>query len=317
MMLTGALLLVSLGVIMGHGRESSRSRPFFGLDVPGADVATVDRLAEQLGCAPGVMNRFVKLDSDFTTEDLHGLAAGGRTPMVSLEPWSWRMRPAQGAAPGYSLRTVADGSHDAELAGIARVLATYDGKVLLRFAHEMNADWYPWGVVTNDNTPADYVQAWRHVHAVVSAVAPRVQWVWSPVAAWWPDPLPLRSVYPGDAYVDFVAASGYGHDGTAQDTFGAWHREVRTFTERPALLSETGADGPGKDRWIASLVPFLDDHPDVAGFVWFNTSPETTGATGDYRLDDSPAHLDAMRSTLDQLDVPCDHSASTTSGGHS
>ena len=124
MIFTGALLLVSLGVILGHGRETSRPRPFFGLDVPGADVATVDRLADRLGCAPGVMNRFVKLDSDFTTEDLHDLAAGGRTPMVSLEPWSWRMRPAQGAAPAYSLRTVADGAHDAELAATRSTYAS-------------------------------------------------------------------------------------------------------------------------------------------------------------------------------------------------
>jgi beta-mannanase len=282
--------------------------PFFGIDVPQADVGHVDRLSRQLGCAPTVMNRFVKLNSDITADTVRGLARGGRTPMISLEPWTWQMRSGQTWAPDYSLDALTRGVHDDALRDVARTLSSHHGRVLIRFAHEMNADWYPWGVVVNGNTPAGYVEAWKHVHDVMDHEAPNLQWVWSPLAAWWPDALPLASVYPGDAYVDYVAASGYGHgdDGdTARSTFGRWHAEVRELTDRPALLSETGAEGPGKTAWIASLVPFLHDHPDIRGFVWFNTSPETTGATGDYRIDDSRSHLEAFRRALQDLGTPC------------
>ncbi|CUR55233.1 exported hypothetical protein [metagenome] len=279
--------------------------PFFGIDVPQADVSTVSALADRLGCAPSVMNRFVKLDSDFDATDLAGLALAGRTPMVSLEPWLWSMNVGEGPAPAYSLARIARGDHDAALRSIARTLATHDDTVLLRFAHEMNADWYPWSIGTNGNSPAGYVSAWRHVHDVMAPIAPQARWVWAPVATWWPDPLPLRLVYPGDAYVDYVAVSGYGHAGTARDTYGDWYDEVRTLTSKPAILSEIGADGEDKVRWIDSLPAFLDDRPGIAGFVWFNTSPETTGATGDYRIDDSTEHLDAFRHALHAIGSTC------------
>lgn len=302
---TAAVALpMGLYVIVAH-REHEPSPPFFGIDVPQADPGHVTRLARQLGCGPTVMNRFVKLDSRFVTSDLTSLAEGDRTPMVSLEPWSWRMRSGQTDAPAYSLDALARGAHDSALRAVARVLATHHGPVLVRFAHEMNADWYPWGAVVNGNSTSSYVRAWRHVHDVMSAVAPRIRWVWSPLAAWWPDAMPLRSVYPGDRYVDYVAASGYGHGGTAEQTFGRWYSEVRSFTDRPALLSETGAEGETRSEWIASLVPFLRDRPDIRGFVWFDTSPETTGATGDYRIDDDPASIAALRAALRDLRVPC------------
>ncbi len=251
------------------------------------------------------MSRFVKLDSDFEVADLEGMAARGRTPMVSLEPWSWRSRSGQVDQPAYSLVSILRGDHDAAFRRIGRVLGEYDGRVLLRFAHEMNADWYPWGAVVNGNSPRLYVAAWRHVHALIDAEAPRTRWVWAPVATWWENPLSLKSVYPGDDYVDYVAASGYGHGGTPQDTYGSWYSQVRAVTRKPALLSEIGADGADKAAWIAALPAFLADHPDIRGFVWFNTSPQTTGATGDYRIDDTDAHLTAFRDALKEMDVAC------------
>ena len=302
-LVVGAVLVVALLAVAGALAVPALTgedelAPFFGIEVPDGDVAHVDRLAARLGCAPGVMDRFVKLNSDFGPADLGRLAERGRTPMVTLEPWTWQLRPGQTDEPAYSLLALARGDHDADLRRLARVLATHDGPVLLRFAHEMNADWYPWGVGVNGNTAASYVAAWRHVHALMQAVAPNLRWVWSPVAAWWPGALPYASVYPGDAYVDYVGATGYGHGGTAGKTFGPWLREVRTVTSRPAVLSETGAAEPGKVRWTTSLAGFLRAHPDVRGFVWFDTSPQTTGATGDYRIEDTPEHLEAFRDLL-------------------
>ena len=68
------------------------------------------------------------------------------------------MTPGTTSAPGYSLRRIAAGAHDASCARSPAPWRRTTGPVLLRFAHEMNADWYPWGVVTNGNTPAHYVR---------------------------------------------------------------------------------------------------------------------------------------------------------------
>lgn len=285
--------------------QSDRTPPFFGLGVPRSDMAESMRVGALVGCQPGVVSAFVKLDSDFDAADLAGLASGGRTVMITLEPWSWRMSQGHAHAPAYALTRLVHGAWDAELQQIARVLSTRTGPVMVRFAHEMNANWYPWGAGVNGNVPDQYVHAWRHVHDVVSAIAPNLTWVWAPVAAWWPDAPPLGDFYPGDAYVDLVGVTGYGHSGTVQDTLGTWLRQTRALTSKPVILSEIGADGPDKSRWISSLGPFLARHHDVAGFVWFNTSPQTTGATGDYRIDDTPGPLDAFRSLLDQTHPTC------------
>ena len=51
--------------------------------------------------------------------------------------------------------------------------------VVLRFAHEMNGHWYPWGAHRTD--PADFVAAWRHIHDVFRTVgATNVIWTWTP-----------------------------------------------------------------------------------------------------------------------------------------
>jgi hypothetical protein len=66
-------------------------------------------------------------------------------------------------------------------------------------------------------------------------------------------------------------------------------------------LSEIGADGPQQAAWISSLPALFDQHPRVAGFIWFNTSPATTGATGNYEFDRSTTSLDAFRSMIRKL----------------
>jgi hypothetical protein len=304
--LTTAVVAALVGAIVasrvGGGGDDRREPAFFGVNVPNASPSLVARFGNEIGCKPRVVNRFVKLDSTFSANDLRKMSSTGQEPMISLEPWSYRSTRDTVDLPAYRLSAVASGRYDSQLEGIARLLASYGKPVLLRFAHEMNATWYPWGVGVNGNHSSDYVDAWRHVHDVMSSIAPNLRWVWAPASTWWDDPLPLSKVYPGDEYVDYVAVSGYGHDGTAEDTYGAWYTEVRTITDKPAILSEIGADGSDKAAWIASLGDFVAEHPDIVGFVWFNTTPESTGATGDYALDSSE-DVTAFRRTLGRLDA--------------
>lgn len=302
-----AVVLAVVGALLAQRLATApdrTGRPFFGVDVPEADPARVVRLAEELGCGPEVVNRFVKLDSTFTPTQLEAMSGAARTPMISLEPWSWQSEREQPELPAYSLESIVRGEHDADLIRIARVLAAHPDRVLLRFAHEMNADWYPWGVGSNGNEAHHYVAAWKHVHRLMSREADNLEWVWAPARTWWEDPLPLEDVYPGDRYIDYVAVSGYGHSGTAEDTYGAWYDEVRELTDKPAILSEIGADGDDKTSWLASLADFIGERPDIVGFVYFNTTPESTGATGHYELA-TDAELSAFRGTLRELNTAC------------
>jgi hypothetical protein len=305
--LAAAALAASVVGLSACSSAPVRQAPlFYGLSVPSADPLAFDSLGASLGCAPAVNSDFWKLDSDVTPERLERLSASGATPMVTLEPWLVESTPGDPELAGFTLQSVIEGDHDDDLWRIAGVMATYDRAVYLRFAHELNGDWYPWAVGVNTNTSDRYVRAWRHVHDLFTrAGADQVTWVWSPnvVTNTGRD---FAEAYPGDDYVDVLGLTGYGGlaGADASETFEDSLDELEDVSEAPVLLAETGASGD-KRRWIESLPELLAEHERVIGLVWFSTTPESTGATGDYRLDDSEVTLDAFRGLVTTLPFTC------------
>lgn len=276
---------------------ASAKRPFFGIDVPRGDLSTIPSITQAAGERPSVFNIFVKLDSPFPTSKITNIAAAGLVPEITLEPWSWKTSgPNQ---PQYSLASIFDGSHDADFARIAGVIAQSGTPIYLRFAHEMNGTWYPWAESVNGNKPGDYVKAWTHVHNLFAAAgATKVTWVWSPNINIGSRGTPLAEVMPSQSSFDMAGISCYGHSGTALSTCGPTLRELVSLTSKPIVLSEVGADGAAKASWISSLTSLFQAYPQIAGFVWFNTSPQTTGASGYYEFTDNTTDIAAFRNML-------------------
>jgi hypothetical protein len=298
-------VLAALGLSAAGARLlGDRRKVFFGITVPQNDLAQLRQSALDAGVRPTVDNVFVKLDSmSFSRAQLAGIRAQGMQPMVSLEPWSHRSTWGDTEQPDYRLATITAGSHDAALRRIARAIAQYREPVLLRFAQEMNGWWYPWAVGRNGNRSSDYIAAWRHVHVLFQAeAASNARFLWSPNAITGSArETQLQAAYPGDEYVDLVGMTAYGHSDSPADTFDATYRRLAALTGKDIVLSETGVDGDAKASWISALGPWLAAHDRIAGFIWFNTSPASTGASGDYRFNDSPAALLAFRKMLGQL----------------
>jgi cellulose synthase (UDP-forming) len=219
----------------------------------------------------------------------------GSIPEITWEPWD-STKPLGASQPRYSLRNVADGKFDAYIHTWARALAAYGGPVRLRFAQEMNGNWYPWGRGTNANTPAEFVQAWRHVHDIFTAAgATNVQWVWSPVSG------APRQYFPGVQYVNRLGVTCL-NGGTAAFSDG-WRSfagicgksigELHALAPRlPIDLSEVGSteSGGSKAAWITGMFAFLARHPEVQSFVWFNLDKQT-----DWPIQSSPAAEVAFR----------------------
>lgn len=273
-----------------------------GLTVPRADPTLQRELTREVGIRPSLFGMFVKLDPGITAAAIAARSgASGMTPLITLEPWSWAAVPGQ-LEPRYSLRTLIRGDHDAALSKIAVQLIAFGHPVYLRFAHEMNGFWYPWGEGVNGNRPGQYAAAWRHVHDIFAGLgATNVRWIWAPnvVQQLRAGSPALAELYPGDAYVDYVGLTGYGHEATAAATFDKSIAELTSITDKQIVLAEMGADGPTKTAWIKSFGPWLNAQPRVIAFMWFNTDPGTVpGATGDYRLDDTPARVTAFRNML-------------------
>jgi cellulose synthase (UDP-forming) len=224
---------------------------------------------------------------------LRAIAKRGSIPEISWEPWDYTLG-LRRAQPQYTLASIIDGRHDAYIRAWAQQLRAYGSPVLLRFAQEMNGDWYPWSESTNGNRPGQFVAAWRHVHDIFTAQgATNVSWVWSPVARYG---VALNTAdYPGSAYVDIVGLSGF-NGGTALPWTG-WRSFSSLFNTslatlhslaptKPVQIAEVGSAEAGGDKaaWITSMFSDLRAHPYVTSVVWFDLMKQT-----DWRINSSPA----------------------------
>ena len=227
-------------------------------------------------------------------------------PILTWEPWEpW--------TEWYPLLAdVADGRYDRYLVSWAQAAKCMKGPILLRFAHEMNGDWYPWSYRKDARQrPVDYVAAWRHVYGVFRRQrADNVQFVWSPNF----EPTgQLDGFYPGDRYVDWIGVDVYNQPRWPRDP-ATMIDPVCRFAERrgkPVILTEVGCaerfSGPdgqrganrwaAKDFWISELFLAIAERPAIRGLVWFDVCKEA-----DWRLTSSASATTAYRRGLAFLD---------------
>lgn len=261
----------------------------------GYDLTDLDAFVAATGRAPSVL-QFSQdwAHNDFDRTVFDRIAGRGMLPILSWEPWDYTAARAHssGEQPEYRLARIVEGRYDGYLESWAEGIKSLDYPVAVRFGHEMNGFWYPWCEQANGNRKGDYVAAYRHVHDIFREIgADKVIWVWSPNVTY-PGADPLRRLYPGDAYVDWVGLSGYYGTAGAQ-TYRSFNRifadtfaEIRTFTGKPIVIAETGAtDQRGERlRWVREMFTQLAQHPDVIGLIWFEARKEL-----DWRLAGTPA----------------------------
>jgi hypothetical protein len=290
------------------------------------NFATFDDAAIKAGSKQSLVGYFGGWDQAFRGDAVVRSWERGLLPMLT-----WESRPIAAANdvpedPEYSLPRILDGAFDDYLRTYARDIVATGLPLGIRFNHEMNGTWYPWGEQktngssNNGNRPGDYVAVWRHVHDIFEAEGANdfVIWTWAPniinnLPARHQDPAYLQSLYPGDEYVDLVGISGYlrtpftqANNFTFDYTFGATLAQLRALTGKPILIAEVGAteNGGKKVQWLQSLFASLSEpeNADIIGLAWFNIAVTTVSqgqlVTNDWRIDSRAASLEAFRTGL-------------------
>src|SRR3954451_85987 len=190
-----------------------------------------------VGAAPDMVARFEAFSRGGYLEPFlrESEAQGLTLVMVSWEPWKpvpVALGDAQGLPQrGYRNRDILHGVQDRYIRRFARSLATFRGTVYLRYAHEMNGDWYPWS-----HEPRMYALAWRRVVRLFHAVgANNVRFVWSVNPNQYQGKRPwlahLRLYWPGMRWVDYV--------GSTLIDFGVLRRaryQISRFAPRMTIL---------------------------------------------------------------------------------
>jgi mannan endo-1,4-beta-mannosidase len=278
---------------------------FFGVSTPQApfdwkDFQIFSAAARKL---PSMVEFFQGWDREFPRDQVIETWRRGALPVLSWEP-----RPTvqpmgpdsdNTVEPGYTLASIIDGGHDEYIDRFATAVRDLGLPVAIRFAHEMNGNWFPWSEERNGNSKGQYVEAWRHVHDRFTALgATNAIWIWSPNVITGRPSVRLAPLYPGDDYVDFMGMVGYYRrvylddkgkpkPATFDNTYSGTLAELRSVAVKPIVITELGATevGGNKPEWIRSLFQGLADNPDIIGFVWFDHSINGT----DWRIESSDA----------------------------
>jgi mannan endo-1,4-beta-mannosidase len=261
------------------------SAGYLGVYKPGVppNYAPIADFAQTIGEQPNLVGYYSGWAEKFPSSFAQKLHSHHQIPYVQIDPTY------------ATVSQIAAGTYDAYLDTYADSVRDFGHAVVIGFGHEMNARWYSWGY--GHVKAATFVAAWRHIVTLFRAEgADNVTWLWTinrdtprtgPIARWWP----------GQAYVTWVGIDGYytRPSDTFDTVFGRTIRQVRTFTQKPVLLSET-AVGPSADRLgnITDLFNGLAQYK-MLGLVWFDMPSDTGVINEDWQIENNPPAENAFR----------------------
>jgi hypothetical protein len=222
---------------------------------------------QQLGRRIDIVHFYHQWSQNFPTPEERSLAAGGRLLLLN-----WK--------PSTSWANIASGAQDAQIITTAGRLKAFGRKLFLAFHHEPENDTGSFG------SPSDYARAFRHVHDVFQRVgASNVVWVWNMMGYVGGYGSIYETLYPGDAYVDWISYDPYNwyrcRAGAKARSFEQITKPFYDWTatqhpSKPLMLSEYGLmeQGPGmpsKAEWFhAELQALKTTRTRIKAVVYFN-----------------------------------------------
>jgi hypothetical protein len=206
------------------------------------------------------------------------------------------------------LRDITSGLYDSSLRTWAQEAKSWGHPFFLRPDWEMNGNWFSWGTTSsNQNTPADYVAAWRHMRQLFDTVgATNVTWVWCPNLEY-SGSVPYGQLYPGDAYVDWTCLDGYnkGSNSTSFNTlYGQSYSDLAKLAPtKPIMIAEVGSIEYGagvKAAWTTDALStqLPQNFPRVKAFVWFNWRISENGSWTNWEIESSASSQSAFAAAI-------------------
>lgn len=306
-----------LGILAKNKKEirnstaNESSQVAFGLAVEPITSERIKQSETKLGyTSPLIMlySQWGNKNTANVTPLLTALGKTGKTPIITWEPWD----PTKGVnQPTYNLKSIAQGRHDTYIRNTARAIKAYKKPVFMRFAHEMNGNWYPWGGSVNGNSAKQYIATHKYVYSLFEKEGvSNVTWIWSPNAGNVPERKgnDLTDYYPGDSYVDWVGIDGYNF-GTSLANGPGWqsfdaifadsYDKVTRMTDKPIMLAEMASSeqGGNKAAWIKDALTkqLPTKYTEIRAIVWFDIASDNQ-----WQIDSSTAVLNTLKKSLKQ-----------------
>jgi hypothetical protein len=220
----------------------------------------------EIGEPFAIYHTYLQATTPLPTPSMTAAAASGHINLIDITP-------------GDSWANVAAGTTDSELIAQADGLKAFGYPVMVTFDHEADAR------IGSSGTAAQFVAAWRHVHDVYQQQgATNVIWVWDMTGELFLNPANATAMYPGDQYVDWVAADAYNwYPGRAGAPWRSFQQAFQPFytwalaTGKPAMAEETRvqddpSDATAKPQWFSDMATTVENWPDMKAVVYFNSN---------------------------------------------
>jgi hypothetical protein len=227
---------------------------------------------------------------EFPLDEVKAIAKNGSVVLITWEPWVTH--------PLGTLNAISTGVFADYVTKFIQAAKDFNQPILLRFAHEMNGNWYPWDGAHNKGS--SYLEAWRYIYNVREEIgATNVKLVWSPNNFDIPNEEwnKIAAYYPGDEYVDWLGIDGYnwGYDKwqSFDEVFGQAYQELVKLSTKPIMIGEfaSAEQGGSKSDWLLDAFTKLEQkYPQIKLCCWFDINKER-----DWRLDSSAAALKAFQ----------------------
>lgn len=278
------------------------------VDYDGWSLNTIDQFNADTARNATAINIFSTFDFSWNHlgQQSRNIVSRNAVPLITLMPYT-------SATPSANvLQEIVQGQWDAYItswiAGFQSWRSTYPSgskpSILLRFGHEFNGNWYPWG-----NKPTDLKAAWRYLHNkfTTAGVNDFVGWVWCANNVDVDSYNNVMTYYPGDDVVDWLSIDGYNWG--SNYSFTRWKTFDETFSQqyvkmvsavptKPLMLAEVSSAEPhdmpnsawgqngdnsdaleSKEVWTADMLNSIQSHyPAIKSIVWFNTNKELSWA---------------------------------------
>ncbi|HET9773086.1 MAG TPA: glycosyl hydrolase [Acidimicrobiia bacterium] len=226
----------------------------------------------------------------------------------------------------YDSSKIISGSEDDIIRRTAQQMKAFGHEFFMRYCWEMDGARKQGTVKSAEK----FNEAWRRMHRIFQEEgATNVIWTWTANAAGFKDKRkytnnepPAPYFYPGDEYVDWIAADGYNWGVSKRNQGDRWRQVLEIFDEfmvfarahpKPIMIGEYGAqeqrdDPAAKPEWMrqahdtvmnkprTEACPWCGAYSDVAAIVYFDVD---YGSHGDWRIMSSDATLAAYKEASD------------------
>ena len=271
----------------------------------GWTTRTIDEFNDSTTRTSATINLFSSFDYSWWGHlryQASNIVSRNAVPLITWMPYQ-RDRPEANV-----LQEISNGEHDGYIYswidGFKYWRSTYPSdqqpKIALRFAHEFNGTWYPWG-----DKPEDLKLAWRYLHNMFknAGIDDAVDWVWCANNVDVDSHDDITLYYPGDDVVDWLSLDGYNWG--SNYSFSSWKSFDETFSQqyvkmvtsfpgKPVMLGEVSSAEPhdlpnanwgqngddsdageSKEEWVADMMQSIQSYyPAIKSIVWFNTNKE-------------------------------------------